>query len=53
MDIAMQSDRITEEVFGIFGGRVIESALHGRLPMPLSVAYKTVVRLSRSLKAPS
>ncbi|MCP8305789.1 MAG: NAD(P)/FAD-dependent oxidoreductase [archaeon] len=53
MDIAMQSDRITEEVCRIFGGRIIESALYGRLPVPLSVAYKTVERLSRSLKAPS
>ncbi len=46
MDIALKSDKITEDVCKIFGGRIIESALHGQLPVSLSVVLKTVEKLS-------
>jgi len=48
-DIALKSDRLTDMVLEIFGGKIVEDVICCRLSMSLNLLYKTVEGLRRSL----
>jgi len=49
VDIVLHSDRLTDMVFEIFGGKIVEDVICCRLSMSLNLLYKTVEGLRRSL----
>lgn len=50
VDIALRSDKLTEMISEVFGGKVIEDIIRCRLPMSLNLLHRTVEGLRQSLK---
>jgi digeranylgeranylglycerophospholipid reductase len=50
VDIALRSDKFTEMIPGVFGGKMMEDVILCRLSMSLNLLHKTVEGLRQSLK---
>jgi len=48
-DMVLRSDRLTEGIFGVLDGKIVEDVLRCRLSMPFNLLYKTIEGLRKSL----
>jgi digeranylgeranylglycerophospholipid reductase len=49
VDMVLRSDRLTEGIFGVLDGKIVEDVLRCRLSMPFNLLYKTIEGLRKSL----